>query len=38
MSNEAEKFLKAYRMFENLFENILFLSFDWVAWIFYLVF
>lgn len=31
MSNEVEQFLKAYWMFEDSFENILFLSFDWVA-------
>lgn len=34
MSNEVEQFLQAYWMFDNSFENILFLSFDWVAWIF----
>lgn len=38
MSNEVEQFLKAYWMFESSFETILFLSFDWVAWNFYLVF
>lgn len=34
MSNEVEQFLQAYWKFADSFENILFLSFHWVAWIF----